>query len=334
MRPAYRIIANGDDITNLVAGKLKTLTITDDTGFESDTLQISLADTDNDAPFPIPPTGAELEVWMGYDDTLQRMGLFIVDEIETGGWPAYMDLRGRAAPFESTGAGRSDLQTQKTRSWPEGTRLGEMADTIAQEHGLESAVAQSLRGMTLAHFDQTEESDISFLVRVAQRHGAIVKPGGGKLALAKRGESRSATGEELPTVTLDASECTRWSMSITTRDTVGTVVAYYQDQDAAERRQVSAGEGDPVRRMRHNYPDQESAEAAAQSELDRRERRENRFSASMPGAPTLTGEGQLALTGFRPGLVTRWLISKVTHNLDTSRGYSCDIEAELPDESD
>ncbi|MCD8456171.1 hypothetical protein LPH52_04830 [Xylella taiwanensis] len=103
-----------------------------------------------------------------------------------------MTLRAHAAPWEGTPQGNSDLQTPKTRSWPAGTTLGTMLSIMAAEHGMESAISHSLSGVTLPHTDQTEESDINVLVRLARRYAAIAKPGRGRLMFAKRGESKTA----------------------------------------------------------------------------------------------------------------------------------------------
>lgn len=331
MRPAFRIAANGRDITGTTTGLLKSLNVTDEAGYESDTLEVTLTDADPLNPIDFPPTGAELEVWLGYQETgLQRMGLFVVDEIEVSGWPGEMTIRARAAPYEKSKGGKSDLQTQKSRAWPKGTKLGDMVAKIAKEHGLQPAVAASLKAVALPQFDQTDESDLSFLVRVGRKYDAAVKPGGGKLSVAKRGESKTASGEDMPIVSLAAQNCTRWSMNQSTRDTEGTVVAYYHDRGAAKRETVTVGSGDPVRRLRHNYPDQASAEKAAQGELDKRDRRKNKISLTMPGDPRLTAEAKLALSGFRPGVPTEWLITRVVHQFTTGGGYSCDVEGELP----
>lgn len=329
MQPAYRVTANSANITAQIASRLISIEVTDEAGFDSDTLEITLDDTDQTSPLELPPTGAELEVWLGYDSNLQRMGLFVADEIEVSGWPSTMVIRGRAAPYSTSKGGKTDLQTQKTRSWPKGTKLGDMVAKIAKDHKLESAVAASLESIALPQFDQVDESDISFLVRVVRKYDAMVKPGGGKLVVAKRGEAKSVGGQDMPTITLAATTCTRWSMNRAVRDADGTVVAYYHDRGAAKRKQVEVGSGDPVRRLRHNFPDEESARRAAQGELDKRERRRNKISLTMPGDPQLTAEAKLQLTGFRQGVPTSWLVTRVQHHFQPG-SYSCDVEAEVP----
>src|SRR5690606_3093102 len=125
------------------------------------------ADHDTANPIQIPPTGAELQVYLGYDNELTLMGLYIIDEVELSGWPGSMAIRGRAAPYDALSkGGKSSLQSQKSRSWARGLKLGSVVQTIAAEHGMEAAVSASLSDITLPHFDQTEESDMSFLVRL------------------------------------------------------------------------------------------------------------------------------------------------------------------------
>lgn len=331
MTPIFRVIANGSPLSAEAIGRMRSITVTDEAGYSSDQVEITLADHDIANPIDIPPRGAELRVYLGYQETgLQDMGLFVVDEVELQGWPGEMVIRGRAAPYSTSKGGKSDLQTQKTRSWPKGTKLSAMVAKIAKEHGMEALTSPGVASITLPHLDQTEESDMAFLVRVVRKYDCVVKPGGGKLAVAKRGESKSASGQDMPAITLAAQQCSRWSLSITTRDSEGTVVAFYHDRGLAKRQQVSVGSGDPVRRMRHNFPDRDTALKAAQGELDKRDRRKNKLTLTMPGDPLLAAEAKLTLAGFRAGVPTSWLVNRVEHRMEVGSGYACTLECELP----
>ena len=80
--PAFRILANSEDITAAIRDRFKSMRLTDETGTTSDTVEITLADHDPANPIAVPPTGAELEVFIGYDDQAQRMGLFVVAVVQ------------------------------------------------------------------------------------------------------------------------------------------------------------------------------------------------------------------------------------------------------------
>ena len=334
--PEFRISANSDDITAAIADRLISLRLTDEFGYQSDLIEITLADHDPANPINKPPKGAELEVFLGYDGNVKRMGLFVADEIALSGWPGTMTIRARAAPYEATPKGKKDLQTQKTRSWPDKTKLSAMVQKIAKEHGMTAVVAKSLAGVTLPHFSQTAESDISFLVRVTQTYDAVVKPSGGKLVLAKRGESQTASGEEMPEITLDASDCTSFDFTESARDEGGTVVAFWHSTGKGKRQQITVGSGEPVKQIRHHYPNEAAAKAAAQGELDKRTRGKCTLSVTMPGDTDVQAEAKLLLTGFRPGIPTEWLIKRAEHDFTAGSGggYKCHVEGELPGSGD
>lgn len=329
IKPEFRVTANSDDITAAIADRLKSLRLTDEAGTTSDTLEITLADHDPEAPIAIPPTGGELEVFLGYDGLVKRMGLFVADEIELSGYPGEMVIRARAAPYEASKGGKTDLQTQKTRSWKKGTTIGALVKKIASEHGMESSVSASLASIKLPHTDQSSESDMNLLDRLAKRYDAIAKPAGGKLLFVKRGDSKTASGADMPGFTVTPDMQSRWRVTLASRDSAGTVVAYYRDNGKAKRKEVKVGTGEPVRRLRMGYKDQASALEAAKSEQRKRARGEVSVHVEMPGDPDVMAESMMTMAGFRPGVDGDWLVKRVEHYIGP-RGYRCNIEAEKP----
>lgn len=334
IQPTWSIAADQVDITATIAERFISLTLTDAMGFESDMLEITLSDNNPLQPIAIPPTGAELVLAMGYDGINAPMGMFVCDEVEVAGWPGEMVIRARAATYDKSKGGKSDLQSQKTRSWPKDTKLGDMVAKIAKEHGMEPAVSASLKSIPLPHTDQADESDINLLVRLAKKYDAVVKPSGGKLVMAKRGESKSISGEALAPVLLGPTDCTAFRMVMAKRETAGMVVAYWHAVKQAKREEVKVGKGEPVRRLKQYYPTQDMALAAARAELSRRERGEQTVALTVTGSPLIAAECPLTLAGFRPGVDGEWLISRVTHRLDASGGYVCDLEGEKPNKEE
>lgn len=327
LTPQYRLTANDGAVTAGILDRFMSLHLTDEAGVQSDTLEVVLADHDPLAPLAIPKAGAELELWLGYDGAVQRMGLFVADEVELSGWPGTMTIRARAAAYAETPKGKKDLQTQKTRSWPKGTKLKAMADKIAKEHGMQATVAKSLANIVLPHFAQTDESDISFLVRVAKRYDAFAKPAGGKLVLAKRGDSKTASGDTLPSITVNATDCTSWRMNQAKREGTGSVVASWHNKHNARKIPITIGTGEPVKVLRHWYQTEDEAKSAAQSEYDKSQRARKSFSFTLPGNPTLIAESTIVAVGFRAGVDGTWLIKRAEHMV-TSGGYVTTVECE------
>jgi uncharacterized protein len=329
VKPDFRILANKRDITAEVRQRLVSISLSDATGIESDTLELVISDTDPARPVRKPSRGAELELSLGYNGSLVRMGAFVVDEIEISGWPRTISIRARGTPFDESTSGAAHLQTQKTRTWKRETTIGDMVAKIAKEHGLKANVSQSLKQTKMPQFNQTAESDISFLVRVGKRYDAMVKPGGGKLSFIRRGEQSKADGSPMPTIAIKANEVTSFHFTEASRDDGGTIVAFWHATKQARRRQIEVGSGEPVTQLRHFYATEDAAKAAAKSELDKRKRGQATLSVSLPGNPALSAECALAPSGFHPDMPTTWLVTRVSHRLSAD-GYRCDVEAELP----
>jgi phage protein D len=330
--PFFKVTANDKDITQKIVDRLVSLQLTDETGFNSDTLEIVLSDTVEAYPIQIPPTGAELQLWLGSEGGNRvPKGTFICDEVELNMWPGTLTLRARAAPFAGHPLAMVELQSQKSRSWPVGTTIGAMVGKMAAEHGMKSVTSQELADVELPHIDQTAESDMHFLVRLARRYDAIAKAGGGNLIFAKRGNSTTVSGIAMPSITLKRDDVSGVRMLQARRDSAGTVVAFYRDMRTATRHQVTAGSGEPVRHLRFGFKDQSMATAAVKAELAKRARAEHKLSISMVGRPDMTAEATLSMDDFREGIKGDWLVTQVTHNID-ARGYTCTVEAEKPND--
>lgn len=329
--PTFRIIANDADVTATIRDRFRSMRLTDEAGVTSDTVEIVIADHDPARPVALPETGAELEVSLGYvGDALRSMGRFVFDEAEVGGFPSYMVIRGRAAPQAMTPKGLKELQTQKSRSWKAGTTVGALVKKIASEHGMTAAVAKSLASVALPHTDQTNESDMNLLLRIARRYDAVAKPAAGRLVFAKRGEGESVGGEKLPRIDLAAADVTDYRMTLSRRDSPGTVVAYYRDTAKAKRREVKVGSGDPVKTIRRQFQDKDSAVAGAKAELSRRARAEAALSMAFPGNPDVTAETVLVLgDGFHESARGEWLVKSAEHYLGP-HGYRTSVECERP----
>ena len=332
-RPGYRILADGADVTAAIAQGAGAVIVRDRSGGKSDTVEITLADTGPFGRFVLPRTGAVLEVALGYWPALSTMGRYIVDEIALSGPPHRMTITGRAAIHEETSDGLTELQTQKSRSFPAGTSLGELTEELAADHGLEPVISDALGAITLPHIDQINESDINLITRVAAKYGALAKPAGGKLVVAKRGASETAGGEPLPVVALGPGQVTNWSVTLSRREPAGSVIAAWRDLDQASDVEVEVGEGEPVRRLREVFPDEDAARAAAEAELERTGREGGRVTITMPGDTRLMAEGRLVLAGFRAGADREWLMTEVVHSLDAG-GYRCTVQGELPEPED
>lgn len=322
-RPEYAIQANGSDITATIKECFKSLTLTDEAGMSSDSLSIVLADNG----IQLPASGAELKLWLGYQGAVRYMGLFVVDEIALSGPPDTMTIKALAAPFKKSST-YAALQDQKTRSW-ESCTVDTLVRTLAKEHGLTPAVSASLADITLDHIDQTNESDMNLLTRLARNMDAIAKAGGGRLIFVPQGENTTASGKNLATVALTRSELSNWRVGISDRGNYGAVVAVWRDKDAAEDKEVVVGDGTPVHRLRHVYPSSEAATRAARGRFKQFTRGTSALSLTLAAGRTdIVAESPLQVSGVRTGINGTWSVTRVTHTLGAN--LTTALEAEVP----
>jgi len=321
MRPIFKVLADDTDITAKIADRLLSLTVTDEAGVQSDTVEIRI--DNREQKVKTPPKGVKLKVWLGYEASgLVYQGAYVVDETEVGGPPDYLVIKGKSADMTS------EIKAQKTRSWDE-TTLGAIVSAIAAEHGLTPAVSSDLASIAVDHEDQTDESDLHFLTRLAEEHDAVAKPANGRFVFAKRGEAKSLSGAALTPVAINPAAVGSWSLTKADRGKYTAVVAAYHDQGEAEKVDVRVGETKgSAYRLRDPYPTEDAARAAAEAKLAALKRGEATLSLTLNvGVPTAAAEAPLTVSGLHADAEGAWIISKVTHTFDKS-GLKSTIETE------
>lgn len=329
MKPVFRLEIAGEDRTELVRKRLISLTINDREGFKSDSLDLEL--DNRDYLLPLPAEDESVRVWLGFEDDgsndprfrVAMMGFFTANDPELTGRPHKLKVSCKAADM---GVG---LKQAKTRGWHEVT-FADMLATVAGEHGLKPVVSDELAGVYFPHINQSEESDLHLLTRLARQYDATVKPAGGFLILAVRGDGLSATGAALPVVEIAESDLQPgWSIKHKTRSKYKSVVCEYRTTDSAAVKRVTAGSGAPVLTLQDKAANQSQAQQRAEAAFRKMNRAQLEFSGTLSiGDNRLVSGGRIRLgAGFHPDHVGKELSLKdVTHAL---RGtYTTRLSAE------
>lgn len=325
MKPIYFIVANGKPINSLIESRLVSLTVTDETGEQSDRLSLRLEDAAG--TIELPKKGALVSVKMGLGQ-LTDLGTFTVDAVSVSGPPDIITIEGHAAPYSKDGE-RKGMQDRKSRSFDEKT-LGEIVETIAGEHGLAPVISDELASINPGHVDQTDESDGSFLNRLARDVGGVVKATTDRLALIMRGASRTASGGTLATVSLTRGDLSRWEYIEADRGGYKSAVATYRDHGEAKTVEVVVGEGEPALRLPHEYSSKSNAKRAAEARLDDSKRSSGgKLRLTMPARLDIIAETPLAVAGIRQGVDGAYVVRRVEHTLDKS-GLRTSVDCERP----
>lgn len=322
MKPRYIITANGKAITDVIAPMLESLTVTDETGDQADKLSIALDDTKGNLDLPEP--GAILGLQLGLGLLLVDFGQFTVDTVSGDGPPSILRIEAHAVPM----AGSGKMQSRKSRSW-DGMTLGDIIQKIAGENQLEAVVAQDLAALDPGHLDQTDESDTTFLARLARVFSAAVKVTAGRLAFIDRGASRTASGASLPVVILRKVDLSRWGWTIAARGAYKSVIGKYRDLDNASTPEVVVGEGDPAYRLPHTYSTESNARRAAQAKLGDFSRSSGgQIQLTMPARLDIIAETPISLLGVRQGIDGSYVVRRVSHTLTGNGGLSTSLDCE------
>ena len=305
----YRVLADKVDITSAIQDRLLSLRITDESGLTSDSLDIKL--DDRDMAIEWPTHGAELTVFLStYLSGFLSMGMYVVDEVEHSGPPQTMTIRAKACDM------RASFKAPKTRSW-ESVTIASLVQTIAAEHGLTAKVSDAFVSILIPHLDQTNESDLHLLARLAKEHDAIAKPVRDYLVFAPKGTAKSFTGKGMQAVKISASDIHQHRVAQTERAKFGSVVAFWHDVEKGDKQTVTVGADEPEYSLRHTYSTEAEAISAAKAKLMQLSRGTASLSLTMIGNPFIQAEGKLLLTGLRSPINGEWVINRSEHQIDS-----------------
>ena len=322
MTPDFLVLANSEDVTATLRRRLISIRVTDEAGTQSDTAEIVLDDRDNRIQWP--EHGTSLDVSLGYRDTgLSRLGSYTVDEVAHSGPPDTITIRAKAADMISS------LKAPKIRQW-EQQSLGQMVDQIAGEHGLQPRVSQALDHIIIPHVDQTEESDLHFLTRLARQYDAVAKPASGFLLFVLKGEAKAASGRTLSSVSVVPFQILQHRMTQADRGKYTAVRTFWHDVTTADRVAVLTGSGEPIYTVRQPYSDAAQAADAGAAKLKALQRGEASLSLTLVGHTAVQAEGELTVSGLRDNVNGRWLIKRVEHQMDASQGFTTRLDADIP----
>lgn len=325
--PAWRVVLDGNDLTDRLRPRLLDLTLTECRGGEADQLELRIHD--HDGALSLPRSGVELQAAIGWRDSgLVDKGTFVVDEVEHSGAPDVITLRARSANLTQP------LRTRRDRSWHD-TTLGAVVGAIAGEHGLQASIASALAGTAVAHLDQAGESDANLLTRLGHRYDAVATIKAGTLIFAPIGSGATASGKPLPRGAITRASGDQHRFSTADREVYSGVRAYWHDKGAARRKSVLVGKSGNAKRLRESYGNEAEAREQARAEWNRIQRGAAKFALTLAlGRADLYPEQLLDVAGFKPGIDGQWLIERITHTLSGSAGFTTALELETPNGGD
>lgn len=345
--PGFRITLGDQNLAELT-DRIMSISLTDNRGFEAD--QVTLEIDDSDAQVALPVRGAQLAVSLGWlGEALIYKGRYTVDEVAHDGPPDRITITARSADF------RDEFNVKREVSWHDVT-VERVVSAIARRYDLTPQISDVLMDIEIDHADQTQESDMSFLTRMAEMLGAIATVKNGALLFILPGGGVTASGRPLPSASITRSSGDRHRFRIADRDAYTGVRAYWLDLDYGKKKKVSvkrrkttkatkeksssregeymSGEEGNVYVLRKTYQNEDAAKRAAAAKWQQLQRGAAEFSITLArGRAELYPEMHVTVTGFKASIDNQnWIISKAQHDVD-SNGFTTrlDLEAKIPD---
>ena len=319
--PDYTLVVDGRDITARVDPRLISLTLTEARGEEADQLDLELSD--HDGALAIPPKSAIIELAIGWaGQALVQKGAFVVDEVEHTGAPDKLSIKARSADM------RKEMRVRSEVSWHD-TTIGAIVNTIAGRHQLTPRVDGRLAGVQVQHIDQTHESDLHFLNRLARQHDAVATVKNKHLLFLPINGTKTSTGNELPTATITRADGDQHRYHSADRNAYTGVRAHWHDAGKAEKRSVLAGTSEREKKLKDTYATEADALAAAKAEQQRVERGKATMELTLAlGRPHLMPQSSVTVQGFKPEIDGQdWLVKTVEHTI-ADGGYTTRLECE------
>ncbi|NUU35637.1 phage late control D family protein [Pseudomonas sp. C2B4] len=302
----------------------------DAAGIESDQLTLTI---DLHGLEGLPDLGGKIGLRVGYlESGLMDKGEFVISRRTPKLFPLTLTLVATAAPFRVA----DETGFKLRRSVSHGpTTLGALFRLLASRHGFSPRVAPDLSMIKIEHIDQSNETDMGFLTRLAWIHDAVAKPINELYVLARRGQAKSLSGKVLPSVRLSVTTNNRPDDHAFIAATLDeTARAKYQgckmswwDAAAGKERVVASGIA-PFKSVRRRCQNAEEALLACEGEVRRMMREALKVQIDCPGNPALSAEGVVVLDDTWPDFMRgRWSIDKVTAGGTRKDSYRCKIAA-------
>lgn len=334
-KPIVQVTSESKQLANIINQRLISWKRTDAPGIQTDQITLVIDTQNQDG---LPKEGAILNWHEGVDDTLIDRGVFKITRITPVLFPPTMTIVATAAPFQVEDNTR--FKERQTKTF-ENITLADLFRQVVTAHGFSPRVATEYEDELIEHLDQTDETDVAFLTRLARERDAIAKPVNDLYVLSPKGREKTLSGQRLPTVTLSMpskntpsdSGFINCQLEQSSRSSVNGIKANWTDSETGEEHTISTGSA-PFKKLRQAYSSQGTATKAVQDELLKTQRKQGakltlEVPGNIPDSHALVVGAQLILDGSFPAMLSGgWRIESVTAS-GNKQGYRVLVRASV-----
>lgn len=322
---------DGKDVSSAIAPFLTTLSITDKAGMSSDTCSIELDDRDGRIAFP--RDGVKIEILLGPKRQATRLFAGVVDEVKSKGDRS----GGLMIAISGKGVDTKGKAKEKKRKHWDDKSVQDVMSEAGKAAGLESVtVSPALASIKRKYWAMQNESFLHFGERVAREIGGTFKIQNGKAIIAERNGGKSASGADLATVTAKFGDnLISWDLS----PSVGrprykeTKTRTYDPKSGAwkeQKQQIEDADAKATFVDRYPAADEDEAKERSKSHKKDSERDKGGGTITIDGNAAPQPEGNVTLSGARPGIDGTYRIEGVQHDYSRGSGWTTRLDVKQP----
>ena len=323
-----KVLYNAKDISEDIAGYLKADSYNDVMSGYADDVSIILEDmTELWESEWLPEKGATLTIsiitqnWMaeGEGEKQLDLGMFEIDEIEMTGLPHEVKIKAVSVPDNNTLRG-----IERNRSW-EKTKLSVILRDVAAGAGMEAyySVADDPE---LDRAEQTEESDLAFMLRLCKDSGLALKIADGKIIVFDEAEYEQK--EPVATIQREGSNVKGYQIRTKTRDIYKACHVKYANTKKGINIEYTftpdESKQGKVLQVNEQVESIAEAEKLAKKKLREKNCEETTIGLTLMGSFELLAGNTVTLKGFHV-FDGKYIITKGSHSIGSGYGLSVDL---------
>lgn len=283
------------NITDEVAGSVKTLTYTDVASGKSDSLSISLQDRDRKwmgswAPQKGDHIGATatFQDWDGEGDSWSIFcGSFEVDDIAMSGPPPACTIGAVSIPRST-----AFNEEERTKNWEEVT-VKEIAEEIAARAGI--SLYYEAEEIPIKSMEQDKQTDCKFLYSVCEKYGLAMKVFAEKIVIFDEAVYEAAQ----PVTELKYEDfAAGYQYKSTLEGTYTGAKIAYSDPGTGEDHIVTVGGGDRIKEINEEADSAADAQKKAVAALNNANKNDTKFSGTVKARRELLASRCVSISGF------------------------------------
>lgn len=312
MKPQIKVEANGKDITDTINQDASKVSFHDEDGTVADEIKLTI-----EGEFKRPKYKDELKLWIGTEKEMMYCGLFSVQKsVSKSGNSNCIEVSATAVDFSG------ELKVKRSKSY-ENISIKQVAGQIAKRHEL--TLKSDFDDIYIIHLEQTDESDLHFLKRIASDYNGLFAIKNNSLIFKKKMKGNKKS-EELPRYVLKKSEDTNISIEGTNKELYGSCTASWWDTKESKQKSVTVGSGEPVKHIKDSFESMADAKAKAEATLQKANSKTKVGTIDTAGFTVYAGgilvvEGTLEDDG-------EYHIKTVDHDLTSESGWNITLDIE------